>query len=65
MSKPLIELITFDAGDWSVLRVNLGEDFECQGHSIPESEWIRLIKLLGYEVEKREISDEDMEDGNY
>jgi len=65
MSKPLIELITCNAGDWSVLRVNLGEDFEFQGHSIPNHEWIRLLELLGYKVEERNISDEDMEYGNY
>jgi len=65
MSKPLIELITCNAGDWSVLRVNLGEDFESQGHSIPNHEWIRLLDLLGYKIEERNILDEDMEYGNY
>jgi len=64
-SKPFIELISCESGDWSILRVNLGEDFEYQGHSVPEHEWIRLINLLGYEVEERKISDEDMEYGNY
>jgi len=65
MSKTFIELITCNAGDWSVLRLNLGEDYEFQGHSIPDHEWIKLLKLLGYEVEEREISDEDMEYENY
>ena len=65
MTKPIIELTSCNAGDWSVLRVNLGENFEFQGHSIPNHEWIRLIKLLGYKVEERIISDEDMEYGNY
>lgn len=65
MSKPLIELITCESGDWEVLRVNLGEDFQEEGHSINHWQWIDLIKLLGYEVEKREISDEDMEYQNY
>jgi hypothetical protein len=46
MSKPLIELITCESGDWNVLRVNLGEDFEFQGHSIPDFEWIKLVNLL-------------------
>ena len=64
-SKPLIKLITCNSGDWSVLRVNLGEDFERQGHSISKWDWIDLLKLLGYKVETREISDEDMEYGNY
>jgi len=65
MSKPLIELIKNESHDWAVLRMNLGEDFDFQGHSIPDHEWIRLVKLLGYEVEEREISDEDMEYDNY
>ena len=65
MSKPLIELISCASGDWKVLRVNLGEDFEYQGHSVPNHEWIRLLESLGYEVEERNISDEDMEFGNY
>ena len=65
MSKPFIELITCESGDWEVLRVNLGEDFDFSGHSIPNHEWVRLIKMLGYEVEEKEISDEDMEFENY
>ena len=32
MSKPLIELITCECGDWEVLRVNFGEDFIREGH---------------------------------
>jgi len=32
MTKPLIELITCNTGDWSVLRLNLGEDYEFHGH---------------------------------
>ena len=65
MSKPLIEYITSESGDWKILRMNLGEDFNYEGHSIPNHEWIKLLKLLGYEVEEKEISDEDMEYGNY
>ena len=65
MSKPLIELITCESGDWSVLKVNLGEDFEYQGHSIPDFKWIELLEMLGYKVDYKEISDEDMEEGNY
>ena len=65
MSKPFIELITCESGDWEVLRVNLGEDFDFSGHSIPNHGWVRLIKMLGYEVEEKEISDEDMEFENY
>ena len=65
MTKPLIELISCASGEWEILRMNLGEDYESQGHSMSNREWIYLLKLLGYEVEVREISDEDMENGNY
>ena len=64
-SKPLIELVTCEAGDWEVLRVNYGEDFEFDGHSISNYTWIKLLNLLGYEVEEKHISDEDMEYGRY
>lgn len=65
MSKPFIELIKCESGDWNILRVNLGEDFEFSNHSIPNDVWVELIKLLGYEIEVRTISDEDMEYGRY
>lgn len=65
MSKPLIELITARSIDWEILRVNCGEDFEAQGHKITNNDWIKLLDILGYKVEKQVISDEDMEEGNY
>jgi len=65
MSKPLIELITNESGDWEVLQVNLGEDFKCEGHSISNHGWVGLLEVLGYEVEVKCISDEDMECGRY
>ncbi|KKR40229.1 MAG: hypothetical protein UT75_C0009G0002 [Candidatus Yanofskybacteria bacterium GW2011_GWE2_40_11] len=65
MSKPLIELITSESGDWEVLRVNFGEDFKCEGHSISNYGWIGLLEVLGFEVETKEITDKDMEDENY
>lgn len=65
MSKPFIELITCESGDWEVLRVNLGEDFQTESHRLNNWDWIVLLDLLGYRVEQREISDEDMEMGKY
>ena len=61
MSKPLIELITCKSGDWEVLRMNLGENFQFEDYSTPNFVWIALLKTLGYEVETKCISDEDME----
>lgn len=65
MNKPTIELIKCDSGDWKVLRVNCGEDYEFGGHSIPDYVWVEIIELLGYKVEQKLISDEDMENSNY
>ena len=65
MSKPLIELIVSESGDWEVLRMNLGEEFKHEGHSISNHGWIGLLEVLGYEVDVREIFDEDMENENY
>lgn len=64
MSKDNVELITCEDGDWEVLRLN-GE-VVADGHSIAPFEWRELItKLTGIEVEHREISNENMLDGNY
>jgi hypothetical protein len=60
MNKPLIELIYCESGDQEILRMNLGEDFNYEGHSIPSHEWIELLNKLGYEVETKNISDEDV-----
>jgi len=63
--KPLIELITCKSGDWEVLRANLGEDFIYENHSIPKYVWMDLLEKLGYKIERKCISDEDMEYGDY
>ena len=65
MSKPFIELITCESGDLEILRVNYGEDFLEEGHSLSNYNWVELLNRLGFEVEQREISDEDMEWGRY
>ena len=65
MGNPLIELITCDRGDWEVLRVNLGEDFQEEEHRINNDGWIDLLNLLGYKVEEIHISDEEMENGEF
>jgi len=53
MSKPLIELISCESGDWEVLQVNLGEDFVREGHRISNQDWIKLLNELGYPVVKK------------
>ena len=64
MNKPIIELIN-NNDDWEVLQVNFGEDFKYEGHSIPNHIWVELLNILGYEVEKKTISQEDMENEKY
>jgi len=63
MSKPLIELIQCDEGDWSVLRLDIETTWE--GHDIINHDWVELLDKLGFKVQQKWISDEDMENGNY
>jgi len=65
MSEPFIEFITCENGDWEVLSVDFGETFQKEGHQIMSEDWIKLLKILGYNVKKKEISDDDMEGRNY
>lgn len=58
-----IELITNESGDWSVLKINGKVYYE--GHSIPDDIWLKVINQLGAEISSMEISDDDMEEGNY
>jgi len=64
MDMRKIELITCPEGDWEVLKVD--GDIWTEGHEVTEWGWMGLIKdLTGIKVVEREISDEDMEEGNY
>ena len=56
MASNKIKLITAD--DYAVLRY---EDFIREGHRIEDFDWLALLKYLGYEVEYKEASDEEME----
>lgn len=63
MGKTQIELITCDSGDWEVLKID-GKTF-AENHRLNNYDWVRFLNKLGYKVEEIEISDEDMEMGNY
>jgi hypothetical protein len=65
LSKPLIELINCESGDWKVLRINSGKDFKKEGHSISNHNWIDLLKYLGFDVEVKYVTEEEMENENY
>lgn len=61
MEDNKISIITCESGDWTILRY---EDFERSGHRIELKDIEDLLKYLGYEVEYKEISDEEMEELN-
>ena len=63
LSLKKIEFITCESGYWQVLKFN--DEVIADGHSINEFQWLQILKDLGCEVEEREISDEDMENGEY
>jgi hypothetical protein len=67
MSKPLIQYITSDSGDWAVLRVKTDEaETEYSGHSIGFFVWLEVMRdYLKCDIEMKCISDEDMENENY
>ena len=46
-----IEILTDDAGDWKVLRVD--NEVVYAGHSIPDWEYEELLKKLGATVETK------------
>lgn len=55
-----IELVTCESGDWEKLYID-GVFFDC-GHS---TDWVAVIKFLGYDLKVTEISDEEMEDNPF
>lgn len=56
MASNKIKLTTTDG--YAVLHY---EDFTREGHRIEDDDWLDLLKYLGYEVEYKEASDEEME----
>lgn len=67
MNKPKITLTTCDSGDWEILEMSLKQEeselyFNVDGHSLSNQSWIGLLNKLGYEVEEKCISDEEMEE---
>ena len=60
MASKKIKLTTNESGDWEILEYD--GCFETSGHSLSNYDWIDLLEYLGYEVEQKEISDEEMEE---
>ena len=59
IAKEKIKLTTNESGDWAILEY---KDFKLEGHQIREYDWIDLLEYLGYKIEDKEISDEEMEE---
>mgnify|MGYP004486213845 CR=1 FL=1 len=59
VTKDKIKLTTNESGDWAILKY---KDFKKEGHQISDEDWIELLNLLGYKIEEKEISDEEMEE---
>ena len=58
-----VKVITCDSGDWEVLKLN--NKIIAEGHSLSNIDWFTLLDFLRVLFEKDNISDEDMENGNY
>lgn len=58
MASNKIQITTNESDDYTVLHY---EDFFREEHRIDYDDWMDLLKYLGYEVECKEISDEEME----
>ena len=61
MEDNKISIITCESGDWTIIRY---EDVEPTDHITVIEDIEDLLKYLGYEVEYKEISDEEMEELN-
>lgn len=59
MANNKIQIATNESDDYIVLHY---EDFFRKGYRIDYDDWIDLLKYLGYEVEYKEIYDEEMEE---
>lgn len=58
ISKEKIKLTTSESGEYAILQY---KDFFREEHVIAEFDWMDLLKYLGYKIEDKEISDEEME----
>lgn len=60
LSNTKIEIITCDAGDWVIVKVD--DKIFDQGHSV---NFVELLKFLGYEIKHTNVSDDEMIDLAY
>jgi hypothetical protein len=58
-----IEWITCPSGDWEVIKVN--GTVVADGHSISPWDIKEMFRSLGHDVIETEVSDEQMEEGDY
>ena len=58
MASNKIQITTNESDDYTVLHY---KDIFREGHRIDNDDWMDLLKYLGYEVEHKEVFDEEME----
>lgn len=58
VTKDKIKLTTNESVNWAILKY---KDLR-EGYQISDEDWIELLNLLDYEIEEKEISDEEMEE---
>lgn len=58
MASNKIKFITNESGDWEIVRY---EGFEMSDHRLSMLDYKKLLEFIGYEVEMKKISDEEME----
>lgn len=59
----MIEYIKSPSGGWFVIKQNGRVIFS--GDDIPDYYWLEILDSFNIRVDEKEISDEDMEEGNY
>lgn len=59
MSRPRVQIISNESGDYETLRC---DEFETSGHSLSKYDYQELLEYLGYDCDIEDISDEEMEE---
>lgn len=56
----MIEFITCETGDWSILKVD--GVIIAEGHTISTYDWLRLLRRYEPDIVEIELSDKEMEE---
>lgn len=58
MASNTVKITTNESGDWGIVQY---EDFEICNHRLNIEDWIEFLRYLGYAVDYKEVSDEEIE----